>query len=288
MRMRSVASVAVIWFTLVVRVPLAAAATAGELPFLGIWTNLVSDGCITVNVAHVFQSNGVVIVGTMNNATNSPTDLPYRIQGTDSYEVVKNTIIVYGQSGFFSSWRDREASIARTTNRLIYGDDRDCLILLEKTSRDQALFIYRLETPMDKLSLEDLKKIAGDVTRRPEKRFEAILRIGAEGSTNAMDYLLQNICLHLPPVDAWDVAKDDPCMYALRKHKEQVMPHVFRFLGASRQEKEIWRICLLVSDVPGNRKMLLDEQKRVKNAPSARTLYENIDRVLQSLSHPYE
>jgi hypothetical protein len=124
---------------------MAAFVAAEEIPFLGIWTNAVSHTRITVNVAHDFQTNGVVIVGMMGNASNNLSNLPYTVIGTDSYLITNNTIILYGQSGRFPSPL-HEINHAQTTNYFRYDSNNDVLVSLDKDGKAMNV-IHRLKKP---------------------------------------------------------------------------------------------------------------------------------------------
>ena len=98
----------------------AATALGQDLPFLGIWTNTVFQGRVTVNVSTEYRSNGVVIV--------SSSAAPYRSgirSYTGRYEVVGTDIIFYGQSGQGFGFPNVDRH--ETTNVMIYNTERDML-----------------------------------------------------------------------------------------------------------------------------------------------------------------
>ncbi len=116
-------------------------ALAQDLPFLGIWTNSVTHCRVTVNVAHDFRTNGIVLVGMMIDSTNTPSGLPYRVVGTDTYEIVNGTIVLYGQSGRSPSIH--HIPVARTTNFFTYDPKENVLVTLYKDRKPMGK-IHRL------------------------------------------------------------------------------------------------------------------------------------------------
>lgn len=78
--------------------------------------------------------------------------------------------------------------------------------------------------------LEKLKKITEDLARDGEERIDAILEMGTLSGTNATDYLLENISLHIPKthfrfdlrrplvVGAWVLSPSCPVADTLAAH----------------------------------------------------------------------
>jgi len=91
-----------------------------DVPFLGVWTNTVNQGRVTVNVTMDFRSNGVVIV-----TATAPSYTSGCSSYTGKYEVVDNDIVFYGESGH--GFGPHQVERHTTTNRFIYSSAKDLL-----------------------------------------------------------------------------------------------------------------------------------------------------------------
>lgn len=138
----------------------------------------------------------------------------------------------------------------------------------------------------------DLRKIADDTTQSEENRIAAIQKIGEDGSPGAIDYLLRHICLTMPSVlvrTDTDRFRFEPCIYALAKHGERVIPHVLRFIETLREEedlKQIARLFRITGQNTAARKTLSEKREQSKTDPLSEAMLKNIDQLLLHLPEP--
>jgi len=125
----------------------ASIATGEGLPFLGIWTNTVNQGRMTVNVAHDFRANSSVIV-----SATAFSNSPYVVNYTGKFDVVGNDIVVYGESGHGFSTHQVPRHV--TTNYFIYSAEKDLLF-----NKGDANFMH----PLGRLTRTASNQVANEI-----------------------------------------------------------------------------------------------------------------------------